>query len=87
MTRKADEMANKLWKESGMINPMSVGALLNDIIKTVNEKGSSITQGICIPKPIGCGGPAKKFRNALSTREFQISGFCQKCQDKVFGED
>lgn len=27
------------------------------------------------------------FKNDLSLREFIISGMCQKCQDKIFGED
>ena len=27
------------------------------------------------------------FRNELSRREFKISGLCQSCQDKTFGED
>jgi len=34
-----------------------------------------------------CGGAANKFRNTLSRREYRISGFCQKCQDNVFGKD
>lgn len=25
------------------------------------------------------------FKDALSRKEFTISGLCQKCQDKVFG--
>jgi hypothetical protein len=25
------------------------------------------------------------FRDELSKREYQISGFCQKCQDETFG--
>lgn len=25
------------------------------------------------------------FRDSLSEREYQISGLCQKCQDKFFG--
>lgn len=27
------------------------------------------------------------FRNTISKREYEISGLCQKCQDKVFGVD
>lgn len=27
------------------------------------------------------------FRDGISRREYEISGLCQKCQDKVFGED
>lgn len=34
-----------------------------------------------------CGSEATDFRNALSEREYTISGFCQKCQDNTFGED
>lgn len=28
----------------------------------------------------------KDFRNSRSLKEYQISGLCQKCQDKFFGE-
>lgn len=45
----------------------------------------SITANKCFPKPIGCGKPAVEFRDAVSHREYRISGLCQKCQDKVFG--
>ncbi len=30
--------------------------------------------------------PDKDFRDALSRREFGISGLCQECQDKMFGK-
>ena len=35
-----------------------------------------------------CGDPINEnsFKDALSRKEFEISGMCQKCQDKVFGE-
>lgn len=33
----------------------------------------------------GCGGPATEFRDALSAKEYRISGLCQTCQDGVFG--
>lgn len=36
--------------------------------------------GLC---PI-CGQPITEFRDALSHKEFQISGMCQECQDLVF---
>ena len=32
-----------------------------------------------------CHGPAGKFRDAVSEKEYTISGFCQKCQDQTFG--
>ena len=36
--------------------------------------------------PVGCGEPVKGFRDALSRKEYKISGLCQNCQDKIFGE-
>jgi hypothetical protein len=32
-----------------------------------------------------CGGDATSFRDAVSAREYEISGMCQKCQDETFG--
>lgn len=34
-----------------------------------------------------CGKTAAEFRNDISRREYSISGFCQSCQDDVFGLD
>lgn len=34
-----------------------------------------------------CGEPVGEFRDALSRKEYGISGLCQKCQDKVFDEE
>ena len=36
---------------------------------------------------VACGGPATDFKDALSRKEYGISGLCQKCQDKVFSDD
>jgi hypothetical protein len=36
-------------------------------------------------KCISCGKNATKFRDALSQKEYTISGLCQECQDDVFG--
>jgi hypothetical protein len=38
-------------------------------------------------KCISCGGPATEFRDELSKKEYQLSYFCQKCQDEVFSGD
>jgi hypothetical protein len=43
----------------------------------------SVTEDKCI----SCGGKSSVFRDDLSRKEFSISGLCQKCQDKVFGEE
>jgi hypothetical protein len=47
---------------------------------------TAITSDRCIPEPYGCGGPADRFNDALSQREYTISGLCQKCQNAMFGE-
>ena len=41
----------------------------------------SIRNDVCVL----CGKPAQDFRDAVSQREFSISGMCQDCQDKTFG--
>lgn len=33
----------------------------------------------------GCGIDVGGFRDALSLKEYEQSGMCQKCQDEVFG--
>jgi len=40
-----------------------------------------IRNNICVM----CGNTAKIFRDAISKKEFTISGICQGCQDKTFG--
>lgn len=49
------------------------------------DREGSINKNKCIAKPTGCGGDADKFTDALSAKEYTISGLCQPCQDKVFG--
>jgi hypothetical protein len=51
------------------------------------DRRDQIRANKCCPPPIGCGGPATSFKDNLSQREYSISGLCQKCQDKFFGDD
>jgi len=46
------------------------------------DKVDLIKRGLCP----SCKQPVGAFRDALSRREYGISGFCQKCQDKTFVE-
>ena len=32
-----------------------------------------------------CKGDASTFKDALSRKEYSITGMCQECQDKTFG--
>ena len=58
-----------------------IEAFLNGLMnRTEAIKGNK-----CVDPPFGCAGPANEFRDALSAKEYAISGLCQKCQDEVFG--
>lgn len=50
------------------------------------EKPQAHAEGRCVSPPIGCGQPVDGFADALSRREYEISGWCQACQDRVFVE-
>ena len=46
----------------------------------VSRKGA-VAEASCVT----CKGEASSFRDALSKKEYTISGMCQPCQDEVFG--
>jgi len=46
------------------------------------EVPGMIEKGIC---PV-CKNKIGDFRNPTSRREYEISGMCQKCQDKIYGK-
>ena len=46
------------------------------------EQVDLIKRGLCP----SCKQPLGEFKDALSRKEFGISGLCQKCQDKIFVE-
>jgi hypothetical protein len=49
------------------------------------ERPAAIRADVCVAAPIGCGAQALRFRDEKSRREYRISGFCQECQDNMFG--
>jgi hypothetical protein len=54
----------------------------------VPGRREAISEQRCMEAPIGCGrtlAAAGGFKDALSVREYGISGLCQGCQDEVFG--
>ena len=56
-----------------------------DIMKKLfPEETEAVEHGFC---PF-CKSPIclEEFRDNLSIKEFNISGLCQKCQDKIFVE-
>jgi hypothetical protein len=47
-----------------------------------DKEMDDVEQNICP----SCKKPIGMFRDALSRKEYGISGLCQLCQDKVFGK-
>jgi hypothetical protein len=45
------------------------------------DRKDMINANVCVM----CNRPAVEFSDALSEKEFSISGLCAKCQDKMFG--
>jgi len=65
---------------------LEIENFLNSFTRGVfgRERTQSINDDVCT----FCGEPAIEFEDALSRKEFAISGMCQKCQNKVFdGEE
>ena len=58
---------------------------------TGNDRRESIKANQCIPAPMGCGReiPQSELQewDALTLKEFTISGWCRTCQDKIFFPD
>lgn len=55
----------------------AIDSLLEDLFP---GRVKSIRGNVCV----FCKGSANKFTDALSCKEFSISGLCQSCQDEVF---
>ena len=51
--------------------------------------GTSRSEALKNKVCVDCGGSVSQdsFKGKLSLREYAISGLCQACQDKVFGEE
>ena len=56
---------------------------VDDLSKNMfgRSNSESVEQRVCVI----CGNPITGFRDALSEKEYFISGMCQTCQDDVFG--
>lgn len=56
-----------------------------------SDRRESIKANVCIPAPMGCGReiPASEIEtwDALTQKEYTISGWCKTCQDKIYFPD
>jgi len=55
---------------------------LNNI--SLDMFGRSRTLAMAGRQCVACGAAVKQLRDALSEKEYTISGMCQGCQDSVF---
>jgi len=58
---------------------------MENFLEKLSGRTTAIKGDVCVSSPMGCGGPACSFRDAISKKEYTISGLCQKCQDSIFG--
>ena len=70
-----------------MATPSQKSDELTSFLNRLTNRSSAIEGDRCIDPPIGCGGPATEFKNAISRKEYTISGLCQNCQDAIFGRE
>jgi len=47
--------------------------------------GMPRSQALAQQRCAQCSGPAIKFRDDISRKEFTLTAWCQPCQDKFFG--
>lgn len=65
---------------------------VNEVFEEVLE---GVSQAFAMPRSkarqekgcVMCGGKAEAFKNALSEKEYTLSGMCQVCQDSFFDND
>ena len=70
-----------------MATPSEKNPAIEKLIDAMNPSGRTRTGSIQLDICSWCGHPATEFKDALSRKEYTISGFCQSCQDKTFGEE
>lgn len=69
------------------MKPTIKSEAIEDAIESIfgHDRREAIYQNKCVPKPIGCGREVlPELWDALSQKEFSISGLCADCQDGIF---
>lgn len=57
---------------------------VNDVASSLF--GTTLKEAFAAKVCVSCGKPAVDFKDALSRREYGLSGLCGPCQDETFGE-
>jgi len=58
---------------------------IESLLEGFSDRTTAIEADKCVDPPIGCDKPATEFRDDRSSDEYRISGWCQDCQDAVYG--
>jgi len=67
------------------MTPTPKAPAIENLLNNLAGRTESIESNHCLKPPLGCGKPITPFRDKVSEHEYRISGFCQSCQDKIFG--
>ena len=70
-----------------MAKPTKKAPEIESLIDSLNPYGRKWAESIKSDICTWCGKSATAFRDTVSRREYTISGFCQECQDKTFGDE
>ena len=73
-------------KSSAENRDPQIQGILDYMLGRPQAQVTAFKRRVCVPSPIGCGQLVTQFRDEVSEREYEISGLCQSCQDKIFGE-
>jgi len=72
-------MKNENYSLEATFKNQGIEALLSKL--TGVSRVGAVAEASCVT----CKGEASSFRDAVSKKEYTISGMCQSCQDSVFG--
>jgi hypothetical protein len=76
----------KIERRKEMATPTKKAKEIDELLQILSpihaDRETSIRKARCS----WCGKAANEFRDAVSQREYEISGFCQVCQDETFGK-
>jgi uncharacterized CHY-type Zn-finger protein len=83
-----DRLSQRVSKEATMADKIEVNPVFEKVLEEVSTwlafpRSVARTAQTCVM----CGGQAESFKNAISEKEYTLSGMCQTCQDNFFDND
>jgi hypothetical protein len=56
-------------------------------MQTCTLYGRPLSGALALDLCVKCGNKAETFRSALAAKEYEISGYCDTCQDEIFNSE